>query len=212
VKGAPPVGTENSKPLIRSKAGQAVGASGEMQAEHYLTDVRRQLQKLKTLADRALAQIAEDRWLVTLDPDSNSVATIMKHMAGNMRSRWTDFLTSDGEKPDRDRDSEFVLEDTDTKESARKRWEAGWRLLFDALAPLKPEELTRTVQIRGEPHSVMEAINRQMTHYAYHVGQIVFLAKHFAGANWRSLSIPRGKSHELDVGKDGGIYRVRPTS
>ncbi len=183
-----------------------------MHAEHYLEDVVRQLQRLKGLGDKALAQVADEDFFATLDEESNSIATIMKHMAGNMRSRWRDFLTSDGEKPDRNRDSEFVIEDTDTKESVLQRLEAGWRLLFEALAPLKPEDLTRTVYIRGEPHSVLEAINRQMTHYAYHVGQIVFLAKHFTGANWQSLSIPRGKSREIEVSKEGAVYLVRPSA
>jgi hypothetical protein len=164
-----------------------------MLPEHYLEETIRQLRKLKDLADKAMAQIRDEDWFTTLDEEANSIAVIVKHMAGNMRSRWTDFLTSDGEKPDRRRDLEFEIEVRDAKESLLKRWEIGWRCLFDALTPLKPEDLGKTVLIRGEPHSVMQAINRQLSHYAYHVGQIVFLAKHFAGARWQTLSVPRRK-------------------
>ncbi len=131
----------------------------------------------------------------------------MKHVSGNMRSRWTAFLTADGEKPDRNRDSEFVLEPGDTKATILGRWEAGWRLVFEAITPLTTADLGRRVTIRGEPHTVLEAINRQLTHYASHVGQIVLLAKHFAGPAWQSLSIPRGKSREVEVSKDGTPYR-----
>ncbi len=179
-----------------------------MQPEHYLKDVVRQFGKLKELAERAIAQIADQDLFVTLDEESNSIVIIMKHMAGNMRSRWRNFLTSDGEKPNRNRDAEFVIEEGDTKDRVLERWEAGWRCLFEALAPLSAEDVGRTVLIRGEAHSVLEAINRQMTHYAYHVGQIVFLAKHFAAGQWRSLSIPRGKSREFEVAKDGMRYLV----
>ena len=131
----------------------------------------------------------------------------MKHVSGNMHSRWTAFLTSDGEKPDRNRDSEFVLEPGDTRASILARWEGGWRLLFEALGRLTGADLGRPVTIRGERHTVLEAINRQLTHYAYHVGQIVFVAKHFAGPAWQSLSIPRGQSREVEVSKDGTPYR-----
>ena len=165
-----------------------------MLPEHYLEETIRQLRKLKDLADKAMAQIRDEDFFATLDAESNSIAVIVKHMAGNMRSRWTDFLTSDGEKPDRKRDLEFEIEVRDSKESLLKRWEIGWRCVFDALTPLRPEDLGTTVVIRGEPHSVIQAINRQLTHYAYHVGQIVFLAKHAAGPRWQSLSVPRRKS------------------
>lgn len=175
----------------------------------YLTDALRQVRKLKLLADRAVMQIPPDKLFATLDRESNSIALIMKHLAGNMRSRWTDFLTTDGEKPDRRRDAEFTVEPGDTDDRILERWEAGWRALFAALEPLTAADLGRTVTIRGEPHSVVEAINRQMTHYAYHVGQIVILAKHFTGSAWRSLSIPRGKSGEVEVSKDGDAYEVR---
>ena len=164
-----------------------------MLPEQYLEETIRQLRKLKDLADKAMAQIRDENWFTTLDGESNSIAVIVKHMAGNMRSRWTDFLTSDGEKPDRKRDLEFEIEVRDSKESLLKRWEIGWRCLFDAFTPLKAEDLGKTVSIRGEHHSVIQAINRQLSHYAYHVGQIVFLAKHFAGARWQSLSVPRRK-------------------
>jgi hypothetical protein len=125
----------------------------------------------------------------------------MKHLAGNMLSRWTDFLTTDGEKPNRKRDSEFVIEASDTKQHLLEFWESGWTCLFDALNPLTAAELDKTVFIRGEPHTVMQAINRQLAHYSYHVGQIVFLARYFAGANWETLSIPKGKSEEFNQTK-----------
>lgn len=163
----------------------------------YLDDCLLQLRKLKAQAEKAIAQIRDDQIFATLDPESNSIALIMKHMAGNMRSRWTDFLTSDGEKPDRDRDSEFEVGATDTREKIFAAWEDGWSRLFRAVSSLTLEDLGKTVTIRSEPHSVLEAVNRQLTHYAAHVGQIVFLAKHYAGPNWQSLSIPKGKSREF---------------
>lgn len=171
----------------------------DMPLEHYLPDAVGQFRGLKKLAEGAVAQVADEDLVITLDEESNSVAVIMKHLAGNMRSRWTDFLTSDGEKPDRHRDAEFVIEAGDTKDRILEQWEAGWRCLFEALAPLTGEDLSRTVLIRGEPHSVVQAINRQLTHYAYHVGQIVFLAKHLAASRWQSLSVPRGKSEEFNA-------------
>jgi hypothetical protein len=136
----------------------------------------------------------------------------MKHMAGNMRSRWTDFLTTDGEKPDRDRDREFETSGADTRASVTALWEDGWSRLFSAITPLSPADLSKMVQVRREAHSVLEAINRQMTHYAAHIGQIVLLAKHYAGADWQTLSIPRGKSKEFDVSKTGAAYGVRDSS
>ena len=177
-----------------------------MPTDPYLDDVLRQLRKYKQLAERALAQISREELFRALDPEGNSIALVMKHMAGNMRSRWTDFLTTDGEKPDRHRDTEFELEPGDSREAIFARWEAGWEVLFAAIEPLGPADLERTVAIRGEPHSVLQAIQRQLTHYAYHVGQIVLLAKHFAGPRWRSLSIPKGKSGEFEVAKDGAVY------
>jgi Protein of unknown function (DUF1572) len=170
--------------------------------QHYLDDALVQLRKLKEQADRAVAQVSDEQFFATLDPESNSLAIIMKHVAGNMRSRWTDFLTSDGEKPDRERDKEFERGATDTRERVLAQWEHGWALVFGAISALAPSDLGRTVRIRGESHSVVEAINRQTTHYAAHVGQIVLLAKHHAGAEWKTLSIPRGKSKEMEVARD----------
>lgn len=169
----------------------------------YLEDVGSQLRKYKKLADKAVGQTTDRHFFATLDDECNSLALIMKHVAGNMRSRWTDFLTSDGEKPDRRRDSEFVLEDGDTREHLTVRWDAAWSLTLSTIDALGEADLVRVVTIRGEPHSVLEAINRQLTHYSYHVGQIVLLAKHFAGEGWLSLSIPRGRSGDMDVSKGG---------
>jgi hypothetical protein len=167
----------------------------------YLEDVADQFRKHKDLADRALAQVRDEDLSVTLDPESNSLAMLIQHMAGNLISRWTDFLTTDGEKPDRDRDSEFVVKEGTTRESLRARWEEGWRCLFQALTALTEEDLSLTVLIRAEPHSVVKAIDRQLTHQAYHVGQIVLLAKHFASDHWQNLSVPRGKTREFNAEK-----------
>lgn len=161
--------------------------------QHYIDDSLFQLRKLKAQADKAMAQIDEAQFFSSLDPDANSIALIVKHVAGNMRSRWTDFLTSDGEKPGRHRDTEFEREPGDTRASLMERWDAGWELLFNALTSLKPADLGRTVTIRGEPHTVLQAINRQVSHYSAHVGQIVLLAKHYAGSRWQTLSIPKRK-------------------
>jgi hypothetical protein len=176
----------------------------------YLRDAVLQLKKLKTQADAALAQTTDEHLFATLDPESNSIAIIMKHVAGNMRSRWTDFLTSDGEKPDRERDTEFELSTADTRERIFALWEDGWARTLGAVSSLTPPDLSKTVAVRGEPHTVIEAINRQTTHYAAHVGQIVLLAKHYAGSTWKTLSIPRGKSKEFDVSKSGAQYGVKP--
>jgi hypothetical protein len=151
----------------------------------------------KRMAEGAIAQVSDEQLFAALDPEMNSIAVVVKHMAGNMRSRWTDFLTSDGEKPDRNRDSEFV-EPPSTREALMKAWESGWSCLFSALEPLSEADLDRSVTIRGEAHSVTQAINRQLAHYAYHVGQIVFLAKHFQHAQWKSLSVPRNQSAKFN--------------
>src|SRR5688572_5431030 len=176
----------------------------------YLDDARLQLRKIKAMADRALEQAGDRRLFIQPDPESNSLALLMKHISGNQRSRWTRFLESDGEKPDRNRDSEFENEPAETPERLRSRWEEGWRILFDTLDSLKPGDLDRTVTIRGEPHTVLQAINRQISHYSAHIGQMVYLAKHLAGAEWKSMSIPRGKSKEFDVKKDGSAYLAEP--
>ena len=165
----------------------------------YVKDSASIFRQYKRLGDRAMAQCPDEGLFVLLDAESNSIAIIVKHMAGNMRSRWRDFLTTDGEKPDRNRDTEFEAPPT-TRVELIEMWEGGWKYLFDALEPLADAELTRTVMIRSEPHSVMQAINRQVAHYANHVGQIVFLAKHFAtkaGKKWESLSVPRGQSRQF---------------
>jgi hypothetical protein len=165
---------------------------------HYLEEVRRQFRGYKKLAEGALAQITDQEMFLALDAESNSAAVIVKHMAGNMRSRFTDFLTSDGEKPDRHRDQEFEVDSGGTRAEVLARWEAGWASLFAAVDALKPEDVMRTVTIRGEPHTVLQALNRQVAHYAYHAGQMVFLAKHLRSQDWKSLSVPRGKSEEVN--------------
>jgi hypothetical protein len=167
-----------------------------------------QLRKLKTQAEKAIAQVDDRTLFAVLDPESNSIAIIMKHMAGNMRSRWTDFLTTDGDKPDRNRDAEFESEAGDTRVTIMARWEEGWDRFARTISSLRPGDLDKTVTIRGERHTVVEAINRQMTHYAAHVGQIVLLAKHYAGSRWQTLSIPRGKSKQIDVSKSGKPFSV----
>ena len=151
----------------------------------------------KRLAERAMEQVTEAQLFEALDDEANSIAVIVKHMAGNMRSRWTDFLTTDGEKPDRNRDSEFVDPPT-TRAALMELWESGWACLFNAIEPLSDDDLTRTITIRGEAHSVMQAINRQVAHYPHHAGQIVLLAKHFCCGEWQSLSVPRKGSAEFN--------------
>src|ERR1041384_7620506 len=167
--------------------------------QNYLEDALSSFRAYKKLAEKAIAQLKDEEFFVTLDEEANSVAVIMKHMAGNMISRWTDFLTSDGEKPDRHRDMEFVIEAQTTKDDVLAYWERGWKCVFDAIEPLKPEDFEQTVLIRGEAHTIVQAINRQLLHYAYHIGQIVFLAKHFRSAEWTSLSIPRNRSAEFNA-------------
>lgn len=170
-----------------------------MQPEQYQADVQRELRRLKKRAEQAIAQIAEEDLFKSLDEESNCIAVILKHMAGNMRSRWRSFLVSDAEKPDRNRDQEFILGPADTEGSLLAAWEESWGLLFDTLRTLQPEDLDSTVLIRGEPHLVVQAIGRELVHYAYHVGQIVLLAKHLAGTNWQPLTIPRGKSDAFNA-------------
>jgi uncharacterized protein DUF1572 len=167
-------------------------------AQQYLEEARRQFRGYKRLGEGALAQLKDEDLFVTLDPESNSVAIIVKHIAGNMHSRFVDFLTSDGEKPDRHRDQEFELSAGTTRADVMRWWESGWSCVFAAIEALRPDDMQRSVTIRGEPHTVLQAINRQIAHYAYHVGQIVFIAKHLQSKDWKSLSIPRGQSEEFN--------------
>jgi hypothetical protein len=163
----------------------------------YLEDSIEVLRYYKKLAERAMEQVSDADLFAVLDVESNSIAIIVKHLTGNMRSRWTDFLTTDGEKPDRNRDGEFI-DPPKTRAALMADWENGWSRVFGALESLSESDLTRTVTIRGEAHSVMQAINRQVAHYPHHVGQIVLLAKHFACQHWQSLSVPRNKSAEFN--------------
>jgi hypothetical protein len=163
----------------------------------YIKDSLAVFRQCKQLAERAMEQVTDQQLFVTLDPESNSIAIIVKHMVGNMRSRWTDFLTTDGEKTNRNRDSEFV-DAPATRSDLLAAWEDGWNCVFNAIEPLTDADLGRAVTIRGEAHSVMQAINRQLAHYSQHVGQIVMLAKHFAGDGWQSLSVPRNRSAEFN--------------
>jgi len=167
--------------------------------QHYLDGALHTFRDYKKLAERAFAQISDEDFFRTLDEESNSIAINMKHMAGNMISRWTDFLTTDGEKPERNRDLEFVMLPETSKDDMLAYWERGWQCVFDALEPLKPEDLMRTIRVRGQDHTVVQAINRQLAHYAYHVGQIVFLAKHFKSSEWQSLSVPKNRSAEFNA-------------
>jgi len=156
-----------------------------------------ELQKIKKLADKSIEQLSDEQLHATIDPEANSVAVLMRHMAGNMRSRWINFLTSDGEKPDRMRDREFE-DPGQTRAELVAEWEHGWHAVFNALAPLTDADLQRTVMIRGEAHTVYKAISRQVAHYAGHAYQILLLAKHLQGPNWKTLSIPRGQSEEFN--------------
>jgi len=168
----------------------------ETPAALYLKDSQEQFRQLKKLAERALAQVRDEDLFASLDAEANSLAVLLQHVGGNLRSRFTDFLTSDGEKPDRDRDSEFAVRPGATRDDLLARWNDGWERLLAALATLTEEDLARTVAIRGEPHTVVRAIDRSLTHVAYHVGQIVLLAKHWSAATWQTLSVPRGGSRE----------------
>lgn len=177
----------------------------------YLSDAISSFHSYKKLADNAIAQVKDDELFVTIDDEANSIAIVMKHMAGNMFSRWTDFLTSDGEKPNRNRDLEFVIE-SKNREELLAYWEGGWQCLFGAVEPLQLEDFEKVITIRGQKHSIVQALNRQLAHYAYHIGQIVFLAKHFRSSEWKSLSIPKNKSAAfnqfLGEGKAAGQDRM----
>lgn len=166
-------------------------------AVHYLEEARRQMRGNKRLAEGAIEQLRDEELFATLDAESNSIAILVKHLAGNMRSRFTDFLTTDGEKPERFRDREFELTANTTRADMMKWWDEGWATVFATIESLKPEDVMRTVTIRGEPHTVLQAINRALAHYAGHIGQIVFLAKHLKSNQWKTLSIARGKSEEF---------------
>jgi Protein of unknown function (DUF1572) len=168
-------------------------------AAHYLEEARRQFRGHKRLAEGAIAQVKDDELFIALDSEANSIAIIIKHLAGNMRSRFTDLLTTDGEKPDRHRDQEFEMDSGTTRADLMRWWEEGWSRIFATVDALKPEDVMRTVAVRGEPHTVLQAINRQVAHYAYHTGQIVFQAKHFRSSDWKTLSVPRGKSEEFNA-------------
>ena len=168
-------------------------------AAHYLDEVRRQFRGYKRMGEGAMAQLADQEFFVTIDPESNSIAILVKHLAGNMRSRFTDFLTTDGEKPNRHRDEEFKITQNTTRAEVIAWWEDGWQRVFSAVAGLKPEDMLHTVTIRQEPHTVLQALNRQLAHYSAHIGQMVFLAKHLRSNQWKTLSIPRGKSEAFNA-------------
>ena len=181
-------------------------------APHYLDEIKRQFRGHKRMGESAMAQLEDMDFFVTLDPESNSVAALVKHIAGNARSRFTDFLTSDGEKPDRFRDQEFEISGKTTRAEIMDWWEQAWSHVFSAVDSLQPEHLLRTVTIRQEPHTVMQALNRALGHYSQHIGQIVFLAKHLRASQWQTLSIPRGKSEEYKIASPNthsrGMYKT----
>jgi hypothetical protein len=176
-------------------------------ASLYLDEIRRQLRGHKRMAESAMAQLEDKDFFATIDPEANSVAVLVKHIAGNARSRFRDFLTSDGEKPDRFRDQEFEMSASTTREEVMRWWEEGWSTVFSTLDSLKAEDVSRIVTIRQEPHTVMQALNRALAHYAQHIGQIVFLSKHLRSSQWQTLSIPRGKSEEYKAGNPKGFTR-----
>lgn len=157
----------------------------------YLSEAIRALRAYKRLAEGALAQVNDEEFLRPPDPESLSCALLVKHISGNLRSRFTDFLSSDGEKPDRHRELEFEDTPGATRTALMRSWEESWKILFHRLAELRPEDMERTVTIRQEPYSALKAINVASLHYAYHIGQIVYLAKHFRGSAWKSLSVPK---------------------
>jgi uncharacterized damage-inducible protein DinB len=169
-----------------------------MQDSPVLTDALGLFRNYKALAEKSLAQVSDEEFFRQIDAESNSLALILKHLAGNMRSRWRDFLSADGEKADRDRDGEFVTEATDSRASLESKWQEAWAIAFASLEELSDNDLQREVQIRGEPHTVLKAINRNLTHLAYHVGQITFLAKHFVGQRWQTLSTPRNRNRHME--------------
>jgi uncharacterized damage-inducible protein DinB len=164
---------------------------------NYSDDALKSFRNYKKLAERAIGEVTDEEFFAAIDEEANSIAVVVKHIAGNLRSRWTDFLTTDGEKDFRDRDTEFETV-SDTRDSLMEFWETGWQTLFDAIEPLSADDFSRTVTIRGQPHTVVEAINRQLTHYSYHIGQIVLLAKHLRSTEWKTLSVPKNRSAEFN--------------
>ena len=178
----------------------------------YLSDISQRFEGVKRSAERAAAQVDDASWFQQLEEDGNSIALLMKHMGGSLESSFTNFLTTDGEKPTRNRDAEFVREEGDTRETILAKWEHGWGALFGTLDALRPGDLLRTVHIRGEPHSVLQALSRNVVHQSTHAGQIIILARHYAGEKWETLSIPRGKSEEytakmMERQRQGGSSR-----
>jgi len=180
-------------------------------ARHYLDEALRQFRGQKCFGEGALAQLQDEEFFCTLDAESNSIAILVKHLAGNMRSRFTDFLTSDGEKPDRHRDQEFEISQTTTRDEVMRWWEEGWKVVLGAIGSLQPDDVMRTVTVRGEPHTVLQAINRQIAHYALHIGQMIFLAKHLRSSSWKTLTIPRGKSADFNARPSKKFDRGVPT-
>ena len=170
----------------------------EAMNESYVWLVLREFRRLKSLGDGAIAQVSDEQFFARPAADDNSIAVIVKHVSGNLVSRWTDFLTSDGEKPNRNRDTEFRIVADDSREQLLRSWERGWTTLFVALDPCRDSDMERIITIRGEAMTVLQAVNRQLTHYAYHIGQIVYIAKHYCGPVWRTLSIPVGRSAEFN--------------
>jgi hypothetical protein len=177
----------------------------------YFDEARRSFRGYKRLADKALEQVDEQQFFYVPDPESNSLAQLVKHISGNMLSRWTDFLTTDGEKPDRDRDQEFVIGPTDTRADLMRRWEAGFSTVFETLQSLASQDIMRTVYVRSEPHTVLQATNRSLAHVSHHIGQILFLAKMVRGSEWQCLSIPRGKSAEFNARRPEDRQGLGPT-
>ena len=176
----------------------------------YLHDIARAFRNYKTLGERAIVQVSDENLHALVDPDANSIAIIVKHVGGNLRSRFIDFLTSDGEKPTRNRDDEFEMPVQASRAEVLDWWESGWTAALSAIDALTVDDLDRTVHIRGESFLVVEALSRSITHTAYHVGQIVMIAKHLAGPHWTTLSIPKGRSSEHAVGRyKEGILRGR---
>jgi hypothetical protein len=164
---------------------------------NYHADVLQSFRNYKKLAERAIEQVSDNEFFTAIDAEANSIAVVVKHIAGNSISRWSDFLIADGEKSDRDRDAEFEIRN-ESREKLTEFWERGWKALFDNLEPLTIDDFSRTITIRGQKHTIVEAINRQMTHYAYHIGQIVLLAKHFRSAEWKTLSVPKNRSADFN--------------